>query len=95
MNAKEAREIIGAFERESRNVNYAPSTYTQKTVAEAKGFLEAVEKFKPVVEAAEKVVDHFAFIFKGMHMKSPGQILIEERLAEAIESYRRDVLGEE
>lgn len=57
------------------------------------GFLEAVEKFKPVVEAQEKFIDDL----KRWWPKEPdGNQVVSPfvfEMIQALESYRRDVLG--
>lgn len=49
----------------------------------AEGFMEAVEKFRPLMEAAQHCVEYF------------GEAQPTRRLRGELESYRRTVLGEE
>lgn len=74
MNAKKAMAILADITEPKFGIRKA----------EAKGFLEAVEKFKPVVECLDEI----------RNSKIAGFINYV-KLSRAFESYRRDVLGEE
>ena len=86
MNAKEAREIVEAFEKDAGNPNWISNSIRSHEYWTVRGFLEAVEKFKPVVKALEKAGEDIGRSETG---KAWDRILL------ALESYRRDVLGEE
>lgn len=81
MNAKEAKAIIN-FVEDDEGMPRLDNLSREPRYVYAKGFMEAVEKFKPVVEALEIISKHNGWKCK------------DEAIC-ALESYRRDVLGEE
>lgn len=75
MNAKEAREILKKDLADcERSIDFFEN-------GKAKGFLEAVDKFKPVVAEIEMILKG------GDNSKGYARI--------ALEAYKRDVLGQE
>lgn len=80
MNVKEAMRIIKDI-----NDRGGLTSDQARDLGAAEGFLEAVEKFKPMVEALEMTLEWLEF-----HNYSLQATPLRKRL----ESYRRDVLGE-
>lgn len=89
MTAKEAREI---------QERYIERTYSETDeflldVGTATGFLEAIEKMKPVVEAIENV-EHGHLCRVGWSDPRYGCNCHLVEIEEAMKYYRREVLGE-
>lgn len=78
MNAKEAEKIRNRYTGKT----YATQDSFLLDAGHAEGFLEAIKKFKPVVEALEKIAKHDGWKCK-------------DEAADALKSYRRNILGEE
>ena len=93
MNAKDAMEII---ENMRRDVAYSQTAAT--LCGHAKGFLEAVEKMGPVVEALEKALEDFCSNrcpSTGEEGTSIPHSLEHLEMETILEFYRCEVLGED
>lgn len=83
MNAKEAKEIVSRS-----NNGHGLDGLEMAAFNTAKGFLEAVEKFNPVVEALDTQLQRIS----NLPFKENFDTAIKIR--KVLETYRRDVLGE-
>lgn len=93
MNAREAREIA----KPGLIIGYKNIDDLERGrhLGRAEGFLEAVEKFRPVVEALEKISNKFDVICSVCFEQKCDEDCSRKIAKEVIKSYRRDVLGEE
>lgn len=101
MNAKEAKEIIANDKKIVNDLGRVQCACSQ--CAECRGFLEAVERFKSVVEFCQELRDNmpkkcmclkrFVGIFS-VSVEDGGIQCLDCKLEKALESYRREILGE-
>lgn len=89
MNAKEAREIVEHVSIDHTCDDDTGELELRRKIGHAEGFLEAVEKFGPIIEALEwyKARDD------GQVENYPKGVVIP-KAHNALLLYRRDVLGE-
>lgn len=93
LNEKRAREIVNNYDKEMTMSRKKEMDFIfQRDAAIATGFLQALEKMKPVIEAAKKI----SWMVVGTGRANTAEELADiEAFHNALAAYERDVVGKE